>query len=149
MAATTWRRSLLAERSPRDATRTGRFWLSSLSLPLPQRKRLWRSSVSSVAPTRSKLNDVLNAENARFIHSGGETAMATWKRLTSTDRHETYVNIEQIAYMQRDEGHTVVIFAVATIEGVCSVNVTETPNQILDAPPLRSAQEPSGSQQKR
>jgi hypothetical protein len=44
--------------------------------------------------------------------------MATWKRLTSTDRQETYVNIEQIAYMQRDEGHTAVIFAVATIEGV-------------------------------
>jgi hypothetical protein len=28
-----------------------------------------------------------------------------------------------------------------TVDGVCSVNVTETPNQILDAPPLRSAQE--------
>jgi hypothetical protein len=80
---------------------------------------------------------------------GGEIAMATWKRLTSTDHHETYVNIEQIAYMQRDEGHTALIFAVATIDGVCSVNITETPNQILDAPPLRSAQEPSGSQQKR
>jgi hypothetical protein len=34
--------------------------------------------------------------------------MATWKRPTSTDRQETYVNVEQIAYMQRDEGHTVV-----------------------------------------
>jgi hypothetical protein len=67
--------------------------------------------------------------------------MATWKRLTSTDRHETYVNVEQIAYMQRDEGHTALIFAVATIDGVCSVNVTETPNQILDALPLRSALE--------
>jgi hypothetical protein len=59
------------------------------------------------------------------------------------------VNIEQIAYMQRDEGRTALVFAVATIDGVCSVNVTETPNQILDAPPLRSAQEASGSQQKR
>jgi hypothetical protein len=74
--------------------------------------------------------------------------MATWKRLTSTDRQETYVNIEQIAYMRRDEGHTAVIFAVATIDGVCSVNVAETPNQILDAPPLRSAQESSGSQKR-
>ena len=69
--------------------------------------------------------------------------MATWKRLTSTDRRETYVNVEQIAYMQRDEGHTIVIFAVATIDGACSVNVTETPNQILDATPLHSAHEPS------
>ena len=73
----------------------------------------------------------------------GKTAMATWKRLTSTDRQETYVNVEQIAYMQRDEGHTVVIFAVATIDGVCSVKVTETPNQILDALPLHSAHEQS------
>jgi len=69
--------------------------------------------------------------------------MATWKRLTSTDRHEIYVNVEQIAYMQRDEGHTALVFAVATIDGVCSVNVTETPNQILDALPLRSALEQS------
>jgi hypothetical protein len=47
----------------------------------------------------------------------GGTAMATWKRLTSTDRLETYVNIEQIAYMRRDEGHTVVIFAVRRLMG--------------------------------
>jgi hypothetical protein len=69
--------------------------------------------------------------------------MATWKRLTSTDRQETYVNVEKIAYMQRDEGHTVVIFAVATIDGVRLVKVTETPNQILDALPLHSAHEQS------
>jgi hypothetical protein len=36
-----------------------------------------------------------------------------------------------------------VIFAVATIDGICLVKVTETPNQILDALPLHSAHEQS------
>jgi hypothetical protein len=59
--------------------------------------------------------------------------MATWKRLTDTNQRKIDVNLDSVAYLQPFEKHTSIHF----LGGEASINVTETPDQIHLADPLR------------
>ncbi len=58
--------------------------------------------------------------------------MATWKRLTSADREEVDVNMEQVAYMRRygNKNQTTLYFVGGMSDKPMIIWVKETPDAI-------------------
>jgi hypothetical protein len=76
-----------------------------------------------------------------------EAKMAHWKRLTRTkgqlrrEAGETQaidVNMDTVIHMQGFKDHTTIYFCVSSAEGVSSLSVEETPEQIHRAAPVPS-----------